>query len=206
MRLPVFSTLAATLTAALTASSLAAELLPDEPGLHRRTVKTEGLELRYAVDVPEVEGEGPRPLVLALHYGFDRGRPFPPFYGGAFLERVVAPGLRELDAYVVAPDSHGKGWGDPEIAGPVLELLDRLAADPRIDGGQVIVTGYSMGGAGAWFFAAEHTERFAAAVPMAGRLRPEWIEGVGDLPVHVLHSRNDELIAHDAARGVVDAA
>ena len=183
----------------------AQDLLDVSPGVSKHSLKTDQLSLRYGLHAPEgaQADQTPRPLVLALHYGFDRSRPFPSDYGTAFMERVVVPGLESLDAYIVAPDSHGMPWTDERIAGPVLELLDALIADPRIDGRRVIVTGYSMGGAGTWFFAAEHTERFAAAVPMAGRLKAEWLDQVGELPVHVLHSHDDELISFEQVQRVI---
>lgn len=183
----------------LAASSLFADdpsLLPTTAGVHEGTFETPELNLRWAVDVPAGadDRETPRPLVLALHYGFDGRRPFPAYYGRGFLERVVAPGLRDLGAFIVAPDSHGEHWADPAIAEPVLALLDALVADPRIDGSRVVVTGYSMGGAGTWWYAANHGERFAAAVPMAGRFRTDSAGAIRDLPIHALHSRDDELI------------
>lgn len=186
-------------------------LLPAAAGIHERTFRTEALTLRWAVDVPAGEAAAPRPLVLALHYGFDSSRgAFPPYYGKGFLERVVAPGWRDLGAFIVAPDSHGHPWPAPEIAQPVLALLDALVADPRIDSQRVVVTGYSMGGTGTWWLAATHGDRFAAAVPMAGRFRSAFADTITGLPIHALHSRDDELIgiqpvreliAHLAARG-----
>lgn len=180
-------------------------MLPNEPGIHERVSEAEGLDLRWAVDVPKgLDESSPRPLVLALHYGFDRRQPFPEYYGRGFLERVVAPGLRGLGAVIVAPDSHGHGWSNPAIAGPVLEWLDALIADPRIDGTRVVVTGYSMGGAGTWWFVAEHGDRFAAAIPMASYAEPPTARRAAEaVPLYVIHSPADTLIDIDPMRKTV---
>lgn len=180
--------------------------LPREAGIHSLVYETpDGFSLRYAFDVPRgVEAGEKRPLVLALHYGFDRSQAFPAYYGRGFLEGVVAPGLHDLGAYIVAPDSHGNHWADPEIAERVLALLDRLAAHASIDGDKVVVTGYSMGGAGTWWFLANHGDRFAAAVPMAGRFRSDTASKIADVPIHVVHSRADELIPLDKVRILIE--
>ncbi len=198
---------------AATASPGAAEdttsdsMIPQDSGRYERTFSTDGLDLRWAVDVPaDLDAREPRPLVLALHYGFDRGQPFPPYYGKGFLERVVAPGIRDLGAVIVAPDSHGYGWSNPAIAKPVLALLDHLVADPRIDGARVVVTGYSMGGAGTWWFAAEHGDRFAAAVAMASFVElPTAKRAAAAVPFYVIHSQIDELVGIEPIRKVVKA-
>ena len=146
--------------------ALGDDFLPKAPGSYERVLQTDGFDLRFGVEVPEAgKGSGPKPLILALHYGFDSSRPFPEHYGKAFMDRVVSPGFTDLGAFIVAPDSHGRHWADADIGKAVLALLDRLTADPRIDASKVIVTGYSMGGAGAWFFASQHTDRFCRCGP-----------------------------------------
>lgn len=185
------------------AGLVAEVLIPERPGSYERSFEADDFRLRFGLEVPEGATSGPRPLVLALHYGFDSSRPFPRYYGKQFAERVISPGLRDLSAFIVSPDSHGHHWVDDEIAGPVLSLLDALATDPRVDGERIVVAGYSLGGTGTWFFAGEHTERFAAAVPMAGRMRPEWVERTNGLPVHALYSGDDELVSSKQIRDVL---
>ena len=57
---------------------------------------------------------------------------------------------------------------------------------------RVVVTGFSMGGAGTWHFASRFPERFSAAVPMAGR--PPNDVGAWKMPVLAIHSRDDEVV------------
>src|SRR5688572_28512351 len=49
-----------------------------------------------------------------------------------------------------------------------------------------------MGGSGTWHFAGKFPERFAAAIPIAGR--PGAADGYGRVPVLAVHSRSDELV------------
>lgn len=183
-------------------------LVPERAGAHKRAFDADGFELRFGIEVPDVAAEdGPRPLILALHYGgFDPSKPFPKYYGQQFAERVVSPGVRDLGAFVVAPDSHGHPWANSPVVEPVLALLDALVADPRIDGDRVVVMGYSMGGTGTWYFAAKHRDRLAAAVPMAGRMRTEWLAETAGLSIFALYSRDDELISSDQVREALQEA
>ena len=57
---------------------------------------------------------------------------------------------------------------------------------------KVLVTGFSMGGAGAWYLAGRHPDRFSAALPIAARPSSEPVEW--KVPLYVIHSRDDEAI------------
>jgi hypothetical protein len=50
----------------------------------------------------------------------------------------------------------------------VLTLIERAKLHDRVDPNRVYVTGFSMGGTGAWFFAGRHPDLFAAAAPGPG--------------------------------------
>lgn len=176
---------------ALPASSQAkkAKPVPTSPGLHRLTFDASSGPLRYTLSVPEAEG--PRPLVLSLHYAGHGAE----WYGADLLELVVEPALRELGPLVVAPDCPGRHWGSEVSEAAVPELLDFLATQLPVDRKRSLVTGYSMGGMGSWTMVQAHPGRFAAAIPMAGR-PPRGVES-WTVPTYALHSRDDEVI--DAA-------
>jgi len=74
----------------------------------------------------------------------------------------------------------------------VNALLDMVLAKYSVDPARVAVTGYSMGGAGSWHFAAKYPDRFSAAIPVAGR-PPQSLAG-WRLPILAIHSRDDDVM------------
>ncbi len=180
---------------------------PTTPGIHSVSFTTDaGFVLRYAVEIPSTfEAGDPAPLVLALHYGFDRSAPFQPYYGRGFLEGVVSPGLRDLGAVIIAPDSHGKAWSDPEVSLAVLALLNAWKHHDAIDATRKMVTGFSMGGHGTWWFVANHGEMFSAAVPMASFVGEETLATVRGTPILALHSTVDEVVPIAPLRDAIKA-
>ena len=163
------------------------------PGLYTRTLEREaGPPLGYAISVPPAYNRGtPAPLVLALHFGVQGG---PSLFAGRDLLRIlIAPALAELGAVIVAPDALSGGpWTTPQNEEAVLGLLDAVMRSYSIDPGRVIVTGFSMGGAGTWHFAGKYPDRFAAAVPVAGR--PPARAAGWRVPVFAVHSRSDRVV------------
>ena len=159
------------------------------PGVHNQRLSREGEPaVRYAIYIPANYSQSkPVPLVLALHYGGN-----PTGAGRGVLNILVGPALEELGAIIVAPDSVGGPWTIPENERAVNLLLEGVLSSYNIDRKKIVVTGFSMGGAGAWHFANKYPERFSAAVPVAGRPTPS-AEG-WRLPVFAIHSRNDEVV------------
>ena len=198
---------------------LAAFLAHGSPEIRDRTLELDdGTALRYAVSVPAGGAETPRPLVLALHFGWQGERPRA--YGRMFLELLVAPALARLDAILVAPDAPEASWTHPRSEKALLALVDSLKRSHPVDPERIVVAGFSLGAMGAWYLAARHPEIWSAAIAMAGppvlgpiadaragleeskRLfgdRPEgaeidWPPALLETPILVIHSRADELV------------
>ena len=152
--------------------------------------------VRYAISVPaDYAPASPRPLVLALHpSGND------PYYGGAFMRRIVAPALQELGAIIVAPDCPAGSWTDPAAEHAVMLLLEKVIADYAVDRARVLVTGFSMGGRGTWHFAARHADVFTAAIPIASATGDESLDRLSNRPTYIIHSRRDEVMPFDAVQ------
>jgi len=159
------------------------------PGTHTRSLSlSNGLMVRYAIAIPANYSPSKSvPLVLALHYGGS-----PNGAGSGVLNILVRPALQELGAIIIAPDSIAGAWTTPENDLAVNTLIEGVLASYNIDRKKIAVTGFSMGGAGTWHFAAKYPERFSAAIPVAGRPTPS-AEG-WHVPVLAIHSRNDEVV------------
>lgn len=162
------------------------------PGLHTTILsRADEPPVHYAIFIPR--GYSPSksvPLILALHFAVPAGNASGA--GRDVLQILVAPALAELGAIIVAPDSVRGTWSTPENETAVIALLDSIQARYPIDKKKVAVTGYSMGGAGAWHFAQKFPERFSAVIPVAG-MPPQSSDG-WRLPVLAIHSRDDQVV------------
>src|SRR5713101_4752421 len=161
------------------------------PGLHSLSLpRADEPAIHYALSIPgNYSPSTPVPLILALHFGVRGGDAAGA--GGDVVQILVGPALAELGAIIVAPDSVRGDWSSPENEKAVNALLDMVLAHYSIDKKKVVVTGFSMGGAGSWHFAEKFTERFSAAIPVAGR--PPASASGWRLPVLAIHSRDDQV-------------
>jgi len=187
---------------------------PAAPIQRQMLTLDDGSGVRYAIVVPEgYDGSEEVPLVLALHFGW--GQALPPNYSAIFLEILVEPALRELGAIIVAPLCPARTWVDPTSEEAVLALLDHVREEYHIDDARTLVTGFSLGGMGTWYYASKHAELFTAAIPMASSPRiaqtsesgaeyvqryvesgsVEWPDALLEMPIYIMHSRDDELIS-----------
>jgi predicted peptidase len=176
------------LLAVLDTQAAFAQMRIREPGMYNLTLQSKDQTIGYAISIPEnYSPSNPVPLVLALHFGGS-----PNGAGQRVLGILVKPALEGLGAIIVAPDSMGGGWETAANDRAVTALLDTVQAAYSIDKKRIVVTGFSMGGAGAWHFAGKYPERFSAAVPVSGR--PPASLGEWRTPVLAIHSRQDEVV------------
>jgi predicted peptidase len=181
------SALFAVIALCVTWSAYAQDKVPVlSPGIHDLTLAQSGAPtIHYALSVPPRYRGEPVPLVLALHFGGN-----PDGAGRSMLDILIQPALEGLGAVIVAPDSLSGGWGSPQNERAVNALLAAVEKSYAIDQKKMIVTGYSMGGAGTWYWADKYPERFSAAVPVSGR--PTSSAAPWRVPVFAVHSRNDQ--------------
>lgn len=176
----------------LAATAQGADTLPLKPGVYRMSlIRADEPPVGYTISVPpDYSSTTPAPLILALHFGVGGGSSAGA--GGDVLRVLVNPALASLGAIIVAPDSVRGNWSTPENEKAVIALLDKVMAAYAIDRKRIAVTGFSMGGSGAWHFAQKFPDLFSAAIPIAGR-PPESADG-WKLPVLAIHSHDDQVV------------
>ena len=186
----------------------------------------DGTQLHYAVATPDdMDAAESLPLVVGLHYGW-RGEQSPRL-GRDFLRLLVEPGVGATRAILVAPNCPEGSWNHPRAEAAVLALVDAVVREYPVDTDRILVTGFSLGGMGTWFFAANHAEVFDAAIAIASvpvidhgarsRTDPDaflaaladgvapWVSGLMRVPFFVINSRADELIPFAQAEAAAAA-
>ena len=162
-----------------------------QPTFERRTFKMpDGSTIRYGLAVPhDYRASSPRPLVIALHPGGGGT----PYYGDQYMRSIFVPGLRELGAITIAPDSPTRAWTDSHAEQAVMSLIAAVRDEFAIDRRRIVVVGFSLGGSGTWFLSARHPDLFSAAIVMAGRTQ-EPLTNLAKIPTYIIHSRDDQVV------------
>ncbi len=141
------------------------------------------------------------PLVLFLHGSGERGDD---------LGRVATVGLPHLlerlpePAFVAAPQCpENARW--TERLDDLESVLDALLERHPVDTERVYLTGLSLGGQGAWFWAAHNPERFAALVPICGRTDPAAADRLKHVPTWAFHGAEDKVVPPGESETMVKA-
>ena len=177
----------------LTATLAQAEPSQQQQAHVLKASTTHPVHLPYLLFLPAAyhTEEQPRwPLILYLHGGSLRG---------GDIERLRTLGLpHKLESepnfpfVVVSPHCpEGEIWSDSEA---IAALLDRIIRDYRIDPQRIYVTGHSMGGRGALYFAYRLPLRFAAVLALSPYSPiTAWSGQLAQTPLWVFHGTADTL-------------
>jgi poly(3-hydroxybutyrate) depolymerase len=176
--------------------------------------KEAGKEMEYALYVPKsYDGTKSLPLIVALHGLFSTPRQilsYPGFTRHADQHGylLVAPmGYNTRGWY----GSRGKGGGggtDPENLGElsekdVMNVLERVREQFKIDDNRIFLLGHSMGGGGALHLAIQHPDIWAAIAPIAPAVPRDAaeLERAKHIPAIVVQGDQDGLV-HGTRRWV----
>lgn len=181
----------------------------------------DGNILRYRWHEPSVAADATNryPLVVLLHGSGERGtNNVDQLRWGA--RELLSYGLAHGDCFFIAGQvPSGKRWVDrswnaldhrlpeepSESMSLLIQLLERVREDPRVDRDRVYVTGVSMGGYGTWDLVSRRTDWFAAAMPVCGGgdVRQAW--KLRKLPIWVHHGDRDTTVPFERSRRMVAA-
>jgi len=149
----------------------------------------------YAIFLPEqYDGKTRFPLVLFLH-----GSGTTHFGEGAVFERY----WDDRTPYIkVRPKARYCGWYGPLAVRDVMDVIDDVCRHHAVDEDRIYLVGYSAGGFAAPVIAAEHPERFAGIVAIAGGMGRSRLDNMNNLPVLVVHGYNDPVVWFNANQGM----
>lgn len=196
--MPIF--FAVVLTACLVGVLSAEEADRLKPGEFEAEV-TLTVKYNYLLYTPKDYAEKDAwPLMIFLHGAGERGDDLeklkvhgPP--------KLIAQG-KDFPCIVLAPQCPKHLWWYPQA---VIQLIDKIANEYKVDKSRIYLTGLSMGGFGTWALAAEHPEVFAAIAPICGAGDPEKAKAYVGTPTWVFHGAKDGVVPISGSEDMVEA-
>lgn len=137
---------------------------------------------------------GSKPLIIALHWA---GKDVFTQYS----QCLVEPAFKDLDCYIIIPDAEEMLWTNSYNENKIIRLIALAKKNWKIDATKIVVTGYSNGGNGAWFFADKYPNLISAAIPIASAYK---ITTKIKTPLYVIHGEKDRLFPINNTRKWID--
>jgi len=169
-------------------------------------------EHKYVVFVPAAyRADTPSPAIVFLHGAGERGNenrmpltvglaPFVQARAQTFPFIVIFPQCETTDGRIL------ESWQSNSADGRrVLAILEAAEKDYRIDERRVVLTGWSMGGYGAWSLAAAEPSRWSAVVPLAGGGDVSRAASLKNVNLWCFHGGKDVLVSVEESRRMVEA-
>lgn len=144
------------------------------------------------------EATSKQPLIIFLHGASLCGRD---------LNRVRRYGVlnaidrgQSIPALVVAPQNPGGAW----VPRRINNVLEWVCKHYRVDENKVYVLGMSLGGYGTLDFVGSYPEKIAAAMALCGGCSLKNQEGLGKVPLWIMHGTADRAVHLKESKAVVD--
>lgn len=185
-------------------------------GFLDRSIVIAGNTYLYQVYVPrDWTSRRAWPVILFLHGAGERGR------DGlrqteVGLGAAIRFGRKRFPAIVVMPQVPDElAWTEPPMPQMAMAALDAASREFRGDRRRTYLTGLSMGGTGVWSLAADNPGRFAALVPICGRVMSTGVGArssaatsydamarrIGSvMPIWIFHGRDDDVVPVEESR------
>jgi len=178
-----------------------------------RTTRVDSENYGYQLYVPpHAETLENLPVIVFLHGIRERGTGgVLPAQGG--LSAFIKQYFKQIPAIILLPQCRpGKYWSDSVMEQMVLQAIDETVMEFDADANRLYLIGVSMGGYGAWHFAAQHPERFAALVSicggspiLSGDRFSALARKVGKTPAWLFHGAEDKIVPVSESREMVKA-
>ena len=134
-----------------------------EPGLTKNKYKN----MNYFQVIPDNPTDN-MPLIVFLH-GDGESKSFNSVGNLPITKYVSSKEAFKAGKFIfIAPHQSNYSWSNANTVSTLMELIEKVANDYKVDKNRIILTGMSRGGIGTWYIANKYPNYFAAIVPMSG--------------------------------------
>lgn len=173
-------------------------------GLKTNPIDTNYQYISYTPDEYEKDTLKTWPLIIYLHGGSDRGTDTKKLYSSGIPDQIWRG--RQFPFIIIAPQCpvHHRWSTDNWFENFYEEILTKY----RVDTARVYLTGVSLGGAGTWYLAIKHPDKFAAIAPMSGFTShigylDRNIDKLVDMPIWAFHGKIDKVVQFEETERVI---
>ena len=145
------------------------------------------------ITIPEMNSVNKKakyPLIIGLHWLATSKKNQDQAYIN-YSSCLLEPVFTNLNAFIIAPQANEILWHSENNQVRILSLIEQAKKHWPIDEDKIVITGYSQGGVGTWFYADTYPDIFSAAIPIASSY-PKIPNSSIDIPMYVIHSKDDE--------------
>lgn len=178
--------------------SAQSQLIADE----KETVSVENLQyfLYYPKEYEEEKSDD-FPLLLFLHGGGESGGTLEDLKTNG-PPKLLAEG-KEFPFLILAPQNpHKRKWWNTRA---VIQLLDTIIKNNRVDTDRLYLTGLSRGGGAAWELAVQYPDKFAAMAVVCGMTPVPYAGWINkNMPIWVFHGTEDKSIPISESENMVN--
>ena len=161
-------------------------------------------EFYYSIDIPEqFKGKDNVPMLLFLNGAGERGHDY------EVLRRIAVPrflheGKIKVNAITVCPQCpEGVTWVN--LTYMLVDFLEYVIKEYKIDRNRISMTGVSMGGYGTWEMAMFAPKYFKKIAPVCGGGTP-WRANLIEADIWAFHGDCDTTVPTSCSLEMVDAA
>jgi predicted peptidase len=203
----------------------------EKPEFLKREVTINSNTYGYRVFVPKNRQPNQKlPVMLYLHGSDERGDDNEAQIKN--FEKLIGENPQNFQFIIVFPQCRRNTFWAGEMTEQATKALDQTIAEFDGDANRLYLSGFSLGGFGVWQTAILYPKKFAALVPMSGRvlprldknskerdaLLPEQIaldespepykaiaEKIENVPIWVFHGKDDNIVPIGQSRKIVEA-
>lgn len=160
--------------------------IPTAPGLYENDMElSDGKFWNYKLKVPNVQNDRQVALIIGLVWAGEINDHH------TYFDCLLEPSFTEIDAILFVPADNFGTWVNADVEQRILEFINYAKLHWPINPDQIVITGYSIGGYGSWYYTMNHDTIFRAGIPMASihgfRQNPK-------LPIYGICGDQDELV------------